>query len=124
MVKKLENLRYKFFVIISFALLRSKYFNFLRSFQINLFLTIFNQMPSLNRHNKVTGFMEFSANGKKTRNPFIKFFRLYFNCIATVKLLQFLTFISDPSVPNKFNSNDFFESKRERYSFHGIFRKW
>ena len=44
---------YKFFVIISFALLQSKYFNFLRSFQITVFLTNFTQKPSLNRYEKV-----------------------------------------------------------------------
>ena len=65
MAKKLENLSYKFFVFISVALLRSSYFNFLRSFQILLFLTNFIQMTSLNQHEKGTLFMEFSVNGKK-----------------------------------------------------------
>ena len=67
MVKKqLKNNSYRIVVIISFALLRSSYFNFLRPFQIFLFLKTFIEMPSLNRHEKVTGFLEFSANGKKT----------------------------------------------------------
>ena len=39
-----ENLSYKFFVIISFALLRSSDFSFLISFQINLFLTNFTPL--------------------------------------------------------------------------------
>ena len=62
---ELENLSYKFFANISFALLRSIYFNFLRSLQIFLFLEIFIEMPSLNWHEKVTGFMEISVNGKE-----------------------------------------------------------
>ena len=67
MVKKqLKNNSYGIVVILSFALLRSSYFNFLRPFQIFLFLKIFIEMPSLNRHEKVTRFLEFSANGKKT----------------------------------------------------------
>ena len=61
---ELENLAYKFFVNISFALLRSSYFNFLRSLQILLFLTNFIQMLSLNRHDRVTFFKEISVAGK------------------------------------------------------------
>ena len=49
----LKNITCKFFVISSFALLQSNYFNFLRSFQIIVFLTNFTQMPSLNRYEKV-----------------------------------------------------------------------
>ena len=64
--KQPKNLSCRILVIISFGLLRSSYFNFLRSFQIILFLTKFTQMPSVNQHEKVTSFMEFSANGKKT----------------------------------------------------------
>ena len=63
--KQPKNISCRILVIISFGLLRSSYFNFLRSFQIILFLTKFTQMPSVNRHEKVTSFMEFSANGKK-----------------------------------------------------------
>ena len=63
--KKLENLPYKFFVIVSIALLRSSYCNFLRAFQSFLILTIFTRMPSFYRHEKVTRFKEFSANGEK-----------------------------------------------------------
>ena len=75
MLKKLENLPYKFFVIISFALLRSSYFIFLRSFQIFLFSTNFIQKPSLNGHEIVTLFLEFSVNGKKIlENSPYKFF--------------------------------------------------
>ena len=67
MVKKQpKKLSYRILVIVSIALLRSGYFNFLRSFQILLFLTNFTQLPSVNQHEKVTRFMEFSANGKKT----------------------------------------------------------
>ena len=123
--KELENLSYKFFVIISFALLRSSYFNFLRSVQIILFLTNLTQMPSLNWYQKVTLFMEISVKGKKQlKKFFLQVFRDYFNCIATVKLLQFLTFTSDPSVLIKLYSNALFNSTRENYSFRGIFRKW
>ena len=53
MVKKTKNISYKFFVITSFALLPSSYFNFSGSSQIILFLTNFTQMRSLNRHEKV-----------------------------------------------------------------------
>ena len=62
---ELENLSYKFFVNISFAFLRSVYFNFVPSIRIILFLTNFTQMPSLNWHEKVTRFTECSANVKK-----------------------------------------------------------
>ena len=55
---------YKFFVVISFALLQSNYFNFLRSFQVILFSTNFTQIP-LNRYEKVTPFMKFAKKGKK-----------------------------------------------------------
>ena len=58
---------------------------------------------------------------KKILN-FLQVFRHYFIYIATVKVLQFLTFISDHSVFNKFYLNTF-KSKRESYSFHGFFRK-
>ena len=80
---ELENLLYKFFVIISFALLRSSYFNFLISFKINLFLTIFTQLPFLNRHEKVTPFMEFSVKGKR----YIKVLSHKFYVIASFALL-------------------------------------
>ena len=60
----LENISYKFFVIIPFALLHSNYLSFLPSFQIVLFLTNFTQIP-LNRYEKVTHFMEFSVNDEK-----------------------------------------------------------
>ena len=61
--KKLKNFSYKFFVSFSFALLQSKYFNFIRSIRIVVFLTNFNQIP-LNRYEKVGLFMEFPVNGK------------------------------------------------------------
>ena len=61
---KLNNISDKFFVIILFALLQSNYFSILRSFQIILFLTSFNQIP-INRYEKVTPFIKFSVNGKK-----------------------------------------------------------
>ena len=61
---KLKNISYKFFAIISFALLQSRYFNLLRSFRIIVFLTNFTQIP-LNRYKKVSPFMEFSVYGKK-----------------------------------------------------------
>ena len=62
-----KNISFKFFVFISFALLQSKSFNFLRSFQIILFLTNFTQIP-VNRYEKVIPFMEFSVKGKKYVN--------------------------------------------------------
>ena len=63
--KAIENFfTHKLFVIIWIAMLRSSYCNFLCSFQILLFLTKNIQMTSLNRHEKVTPFMEFSVNGK------------------------------------------------------------
>ena len=52
--KYFKVIRYKFFVIISFALLQSSYFKFSRSFSIILFLTNFTQMPFLDRYEKVT----------------------------------------------------------------------
>ena len=60
----LENNSYKLFVIISFVLLQSRYFNLLRLFRIIVFLTKFTQIP-LNRYKKVGLFMEFSVYGKK-----------------------------------------------------------
>ena len=113
----LKNSSYNFFVFISFALLQSKSFNFLRSFQIILFQTNFTQIP-VNRYEKVIAFIEFSVNGKNMLRIFpTRFSSLfhYFICIATVKLLHFLTFISDLSVFNKFYSNAFFKSMRESY---------
>ena len=107
-------LSYKFSVFTSFALLESSFFNFLHSIQIILFLTILTQMPSLNWYRKVTIFMEFSVNGKKQlKKNILQVFRHYFKCKAAVKLLQFLTFISDHSVFNKIYSNAFFKSTRE-----------
>ena len=185
--KQPKNISFRILVIISIGLLRSNYCNFLRSFQIILFLTNYIQMTSLDRHEKVTRFKEFSVNGKKqlkktfltsfsslfqlhcysqvtsilhsfqiilfltilTQMPSLKWyqkvilfmelsvngkkllkkiilqvFRHYFNCKATIKLLQFLTFISDHSVFNNIYPNAFFKSTREKHSFHGIFRKW
>ena len=81
--EKLESLSNKIFVIISFALLRSSYFNFLISFKINLFLTNFTQLPSLNRHENVTPFMEFSVKGKR----YIKVLSHKFYVIASFALL-------------------------------------
>ena len=69
-IKKLENLPYKFFVIISFALLRSSYFNFSRPFQILQILTNFIQVPFLYRHGKGTSFMVFIVNGKENLRMF------------------------------------------------------
>ena len=100
--KLLKKISYKFFVINSIAKLRSSYFNFLRSFQIILFLTIFTQMPCLNRHEKVTRFMEFSANGKKSIENFFthKLFVIiwiamlrssYCNFLRSFQILLFLT---------------------------------
>ena len=63
--KQLKNIPYRIVVIVSFALLRSGYFKFLRPFQILLILTIFIQMPFLNRHERVTRFMVFIVIGKK-----------------------------------------------------------
>ena len=92
--KKFENLSFWFLVDVSFALQRSSYFNFLRSLPILLFLTNFIQLPSLNRYERVTFFMEISVAGKKLiENRSYKFFRHYLICNATVKLLQFLNFI-------------------------------
>ena len=52
--KYFENYFLKFFFIFLFALLPSRYFNFLRWFQIIVFLANFTQMLSLNRYEKVT----------------------------------------------------------------------
>ena len=60
-----KSISYKFFIFISLALLQSNYFNFLRSIQIILFLTNFTQ-KLLYRYEKVTPFIEFSVNGKKS----------------------------------------------------------
>ena len=116
-------LSYKLSVITSFALLHSSFFNFLRSFQIILLSTIFTQMPFLYRYQKTTFSKEISVNGKKNEKQFLKFFRHYFFCIATFKLLQFLTIISDISVFNDNYSNALFRLTREIYFCHGIFRK-
>ena len=86
----------------------------LHSFQIILFLTILTQLPALNWYQKVTLFMELSADGKKQlKKNILQVFRHYFNCKAAVKLIQFLTFISDHSVFNNICSNAFFKSTRE-----------
>ena len=111
--KQSRNLSYRILVIISIGLLRSSYFNFLGSIQIVLFLTNSFQIPSLYRHEKLTPFVELSVNGKKTWKSCIQFFRHYFICFATVKLLQFLTSISDPSNLNKFCSNAFLNRHEE-----------
>ena len=63
--KQLKILSYSILVFISIGLLRSSYFNFLRSFQIFLFLTNFFQRPSLYRHENVTPVIDFSVYGKK-----------------------------------------------------------
>ena len=65
----LKNISYKFFVIISFALLQSTYFNLLGSFQIIVFSTMFTQIP-LNLYKEVSPFMEFSVYGKKSLKIF------------------------------------------------------
>ena len=84
------------FAIISFALLQSNYFNFLRSFQTIKFLT--NTFFKSIREN-----WKLFVNVKKTsKNYFLEVLCHYFNCIATIKVLQFLTFISDHCVFNKF----------------------
>ena len=44
----------------------------------------------------------FRKKEKQFRNFFLQVFRYCFICSATVKLLQFLTFISNHSVFNKF----------------------
>ena len=67
--KQFKKFSYKFFVITSFALLQSNYFNFLRSFQIIVFLLNFIQI-TLNRYEKVSPFMEFSLNCKKKSSKF------------------------------------------------------
>ena len=95
--KKLKNLPYKFFVIISFALLQSIYFNFLHSFQIILFLTILTQMPSLKWYQKVTPFMELSVNVKNNwkKNPtsFSSLFQLQsYGQITSISYVHFRSF--------------------------------
>ena len=69
--KQVESIPYKNFVNISIALLRSSNFKFLRPFQILLILTIFIQMPFLNRHERVTRFMVFIVIGKKILKVFL-----------------------------------------------------
>ena len=54
--KQLKNISYKYFVFVFFAFLQSNFFNFLRSFQIIVFLTNFTQIPSLNRYEKIKNF--------------------------------------------------------------------
>ena len=69
-----------------------------------MFLTIFTQIP-LNRFMKVSPFMEFSVDGKKIVQKYsLQVMRHFFICIAAVKLLQFLTFISKHCVFKKFFS--------------------
>ena len=63
--KQIKNIPYRIVVIISFELLWSSYFKFLRPFQILLILTIFIQMPFLNQQLRVTRFMAFIVIGKK-----------------------------------------------------------
>ena len=112
-----------FSVLISSALLQSIYFNFLRSFQIILFLTNFTQL-TLNRYEKATPFMEFSVNGKKYfRNDSYKFFVIiafallqsnYFNFLRTFQsILYEVNFTQKPSL-----------CQNEKVTLlHGIFRK-
>ena len=52
--KEYKNISYKLFVIISFALPQSSYFNFLRSIQIILFLSNFYSNAFFNWYEKVT----------------------------------------------------------------------
>ena len=95
-----KNISHNFFFIISFALLQSNYFNFLRSFQIILFLTNFTQIP-LNRYEKVTSFMEVFVKGKNNLKNishncfFIISFALlqsnYFNFLRSFQIILFLT---------------------------------
>ena len=104
----LKPFSYKFFVIISLALLQSGYFNLLRLFQIILFLTNFTQIH-LNRYERVSSFMEFSVNGKKQFKTSshklcaIISFALghsnYFNFFSLFQIIVFLTnFIQIPSL--------------------------
>ena len=91
---------YKFFVITSFALLQSRYFNLLRSFNIFVFLTNFTQIP-LNRYKKVSPFMDCSVNGEKQfKNVSYKLFVIisfalpqsdYFSFFRPFQLIVFLT---------------------------------
>ena len=65
--------------------------------------------------------MEFSVNGKKENQTYsLQVLRHHCIWIATVKILQFLTFISNHCVFNKFYSNTFFKLMREKLRF---FRK-
>ena len=92
---------HKFFVIVWIAMLRSSYRNFLRSFQILLFLTNFIQMTSWIRHEKNTPFMEFSVNGKKqSKNLSYRILVIfsigllrssYFNFLGSIQIVLFLT---------------------------------
>ena len=113
MVKKLESLSYKVFVIVSFALLRSSYFIFLISITINLFLTMFTQLPFLTRHEKVTCFMKFSVNGKKNlkifHTSFSSLFRL--RCYGQVTSISYVHFRS--LFLTNFTQTFFFKSTRQ-----------
>ena len=86
----LKNISYRFFVIISFAWLESNYFNFLRSFQINLFSTNSTQIP-LNRYEKAIPFMEFSVKGKKNlKNISYNFSSLFhLHCYSQVTSISY-----------------------------------
>ena len=124
MVKKLKSLSYKVFVIVSFALLRSSYFIFLISITINLFLTMFTQLPFLSRHEKVTCFMKFSVNGKKN----LKIFHTSFSSLFRLRCYGQVTSISYVHFRSLFLTNftqTFFLNRHDKfYSFHGIFREW
>ena len=102
--KQAKKLSYRILVIISIALLRSSYFNFLRSFQILLFSTIFMQMTSLNQHENNTPFMEISLNGKEyfkilsyKFSVLISFALLqssFFNFLHSIQIILFLTILT------------------------------
>ena len=131
--KQPKNNSYRILVIISIGLLRSSYFNFLGSFQIVLFLTNFFQMPPLYRHEKVTRFMEFSANGKKKQVKKLSYRILviisiallrssYFNFLRSFQILLFSTiFMQMTSLKQHENNTPFMEISLNGKEYFKIF---
>ena len=121
--KQPKNLSYRILVIISIALLRSSYFNFLRKISDTANLNKFFSNAFFKSTRKSYSFHGYFRKwGEMSWKSSIQVFRHYFICIATVKLPQFLTFNSDHSVFNKSYSNAFFKLIPESYSFQGNFR--
>ena len=112
-VKRKYNLKiicYMFFVIFSFALLESNYFNLLRSFQIDMFLTNFTQIFSLNRFEKVKNFSEVVKNNLKLL-PTSSSSLFHLNCYSQGTSISYVHFRSLCFL--QIHSKAFFKSIRE-----------